>query len=212
MSQRFTAANVASHNKADNLYIIVDEDVYDLTKFQDDHPGGKKSEYPQGTVCFSSLTSFQSSSAWQARMRQSNFGSITTRASSKSIKNSFKSARWTQKPLRQLLRQRLQRRRRKSSNLLLNPGWLHLCQHPRRPRKLKRLNSLAILFHMRTRPGTKLWVGQNTCKRLRLTKLIVPLSLLQRVPRSPSRRSSTMDGGPGHTQRHRVGRSKKGAR
>lgn len=42
MSQRFSTADVASHNKADNLYIIVDEDVYDLTKFQDDHPGGKK--------------------------------------------------------------------------------------------------------------------------------------------------------------------------
>ncbi|KAF2797768.1 acyl-CoA dehydrogenase NM domain-like protein [Melanomma pulvis-pyrius CBS 109.77] len=42
MSQRFSAADVASHNKADNLWLIVDEDVYDLTKFQDDHPGGKK--------------------------------------------------------------------------------------------------------------------------------------------------------------------------
>ncbi|KAF1949901.1 acyl-CoA dehydrogenase-like protein [Byssothecium circinans] len=42
MSQRFSAADVASHNKADNLYIIVDEDVYDLTTFQDEHPGGKK--------------------------------------------------------------------------------------------------------------------------------------------------------------------------
>lgn len=42
MSKRFSAADVASHNKADNLYIIVDEDVYDLTKFQDEHPGGKK--------------------------------------------------------------------------------------------------------------------------------------------------------------------------
>ena len=43
MSQRFSTADVASHNKGDNLWIIVDEDVYDLTKFQDDHPGGKKS-------------------------------------------------------------------------------------------------------------------------------------------------------------------------
>ncbi|KIW30315.1 uncharacterized protein PV07_06065 [Cladophialophora immunda] len=42
MSKRFSTADVASHNKADNLYIIVDEDVYDLTKFQDEHPGGKK--------------------------------------------------------------------------------------------------------------------------------------------------------------------------
>ncbi|PHH62059.1 hypothetical protein CDD81_7615 [Ophiocordyceps australis] len=42
MSKTFTAGDVASHNKPDNLYIIVDGDVYDLTKFQDDHPGGKK--------------------------------------------------------------------------------------------------------------------------------------------------------------------------
>ncbi|KAK8043840.1 acyl-CoA dehydrogenase [Apiospora phragmitis] len=42
MSQTFKASDVASHNKADDLWIIVDEDVYDLTKFQDEHPGGKK--------------------------------------------------------------------------------------------------------------------------------------------------------------------------
>ena len=47
MSQRFSTADVASHNEADNLWIIVDEDVYDLTKFQDDHPGGKKSMFLQ---------------------------------------------------------------------------------------------------------------------------------------------------------------------
>ena len=39
MSKSFSAADVASHNKPDNLYIIVDEDVYDLTGFQDEHPG-----------------------------------------------------------------------------------------------------------------------------------------------------------------------------
>ncbi|GME65921.1 Cytochrome b5 [Neofusicoccum parvum] len=42
MSGTFSKADVASHNKPDSLYIIVDEDVYDLTKFQDEHPGGKK--------------------------------------------------------------------------------------------------------------------------------------------------------------------------
>ena len=42
MSKVFTTSDVASHNKPDDLYIIVDGDVYDLTKFQDDHPGGKK--------------------------------------------------------------------------------------------------------------------------------------------------------------------------
>jgi Cytochrome b5-like Heme/Steroid binding domain len=39
MSKTFTQADVASHNKPNDLYIVVDEDVYDLTKFQDEHPG-----------------------------------------------------------------------------------------------------------------------------------------------------------------------------
>lgn len=43
MAKRFSTADVASHNKGSDLWIIVDEDVYDLTNFQDDHPGGKKS-------------------------------------------------------------------------------------------------------------------------------------------------------------------------
>ncbi|KAL2814308.1 acyl-CoA dehydrogenase/oxidase [Aspergillus granulosus] len=42
MAKTFTKDDVASHNKPDNLWIIVDDDVYDLTKFQDEHPGGKK--------------------------------------------------------------------------------------------------------------------------------------------------------------------------
>ncbi|KAI8627122.1 acyl-CoA dehydrogenase NM domain-like protein [Xylariaceae sp. FL1651] len=42
MSKTFSKSDVASHNKSDSLWIIVDGDVYDLTKFQDEHPGGKK--------------------------------------------------------------------------------------------------------------------------------------------------------------------------
>ncbi|KAH8904542.1 acyl-CoA dehydrogenase [Coniochaeta sp. PMI_546] len=42
MSNTYSQGDVASHNKADSLWIVVDGDVYDLTKFQDDHPGGKK--------------------------------------------------------------------------------------------------------------------------------------------------------------------------
>ncbi|KAN0102238.1 putative acyl-CoA dehydrogenase [Hyaloscypha variabilis] len=42
MAKTFTQADVAAHNKPNDLYIVVDEDVYDLTKFQDEHPGGKK--------------------------------------------------------------------------------------------------------------------------------------------------------------------------
>jgi len=39
MSKTFSTSDVASHNKSDNLYVIIDGDVYDLTKFQDEHPG-----------------------------------------------------------------------------------------------------------------------------------------------------------------------------
>lgn len=44
MSKSYAAGDVANHKKADDLWIIVDEDVYDLTKFQEEHPGGKKSK------------------------------------------------------------------------------------------------------------------------------------------------------------------------
>ncbi|KAI5288098.1 hypothetical protein KEM54_005470 [Ascosphaera aggregata] len=40
---KFTKADVANHNKAENgLYIIVDQNVYDITNFIDEHPGGAK--------------------------------------------------------------------------------------------------------------------------------------------------------------------------
>jgi cytochrome b involved in lipid metabolism len=39
MSKVFTAGDVGSHNKPDDLFITIDGDVYDLTKFQDEHPG-----------------------------------------------------------------------------------------------------------------------------------------------------------------------------
>lgn len=39
MSKTFSKEDVASHNKPDNLWVVIDEDVYDLTKFQDEHPG-----------------------------------------------------------------------------------------------------------------------------------------------------------------------------
>jgi cytochrome b involved in lipid metabolism len=46
MGKTFTTSDVASHNKPDNLYIIVDDDVYDLTKFQDEHPGKRSIRLP----------------------------------------------------------------------------------------------------------------------------------------------------------------------
>jgi cytochrome b involved in lipid metabolism len=51
MAQSFAAGDVAQHNKPDSLWIIVDEDVYDVTKFQDEHPGGKKSMLSTSAQC-----------------------------------------------------------------------------------------------------------------------------------------------------------------
>merc|ERR1712072_615442 len=76
MSQTFSPSDVASHNKADNLWIIVDQDVYDLTKFQDEHPGGKK--ILQRVA---------------ARMPANSSGSTTTSRSSRSTRNSSRLAR-----------------------------------------------------------------------------------------------------------------------
>jgi cytochrome b involved in lipid metabolism len=37
-----TAAQVAEHNKPDDLWIIIDNEVYDVSNFKDEHPGGVK--------------------------------------------------------------------------------------------------------------------------------------------------------------------------
>ncbi|KAI9754634.1 MAG: hypothetical protein M1815_005516 [Lichina confinis] len=42
MAPTFTLADLQRHNKADNLWIVVDGDVYDLTSFLEEHPGGQK--------------------------------------------------------------------------------------------------------------------------------------------------------------------------
>lgn len=51
MSKTFSANDVASHKTPDSLWIIVDEDVYDLTKFQDDHPGKASESSAQSGQC-----------------------------------------------------------------------------------------------------------------------------------------------------------------
>ncbi|CZR70277.1 probable cytochrome b5 [Phialocephala subalpina] len=43
MSKTFTPANVSTHKDASNgMYIIIDENVYDVTGFIDEHPDGSK--------------------------------------------------------------------------------------------------------------------------------------------------------------------------
>lgn len=39
MSKTFTKEEVATHGKKDDMFIIVDDDVYNLTEFQTEHPG-----------------------------------------------------------------------------------------------------------------------------------------------------------------------------
>ncbi|RAO73927.1 uncharacterized protein BHQ10_009939 [Talaromyces amestolkiae] len=40
--KRFSPKEVAEHNSLEDIWIIVDGGVYDLTKFLSEHPGGKK--------------------------------------------------------------------------------------------------------------------------------------------------------------------------
>lgn len=43
MSKAISPSEVASHNTVEKgLYIIVDKNVYDMTSFVDEHPGGSK--------------------------------------------------------------------------------------------------------------------------------------------------------------------------
>lgn len=39
MAKTFSKEDVASHSKGANPWIIIDDDVYDLSTFQDEHPG-----------------------------------------------------------------------------------------------------------------------------------------------------------------------------
>lgn len=43
MSETFTTKDVAAHNTVEKgLYIIIDNDVYSVASFVDEHPGGAK--------------------------------------------------------------------------------------------------------------------------------------------------------------------------
>jgi cytochrome b involved in lipid metabolism len=41
-SRLFSPAEVGEHNNADDLWIIVNGQVFDITAYQHDHPGGEK--------------------------------------------------------------------------------------------------------------------------------------------------------------------------
>lgn len=42
MAKIFTRAEVAAHNTVEDLFLIIGDEVYDVTEFQHDHPGGNK--------------------------------------------------------------------------------------------------------------------------------------------------------------------------
>jgi cytochrome b involved in lipid metabolism len=44
MATKYSRAQVATHNKPEDLSIIISGQVYNITEFQEKHPGGKKSE------------------------------------------------------------------------------------------------------------------------------------------------------------------------
>ena len=42
----YTVKEVSTHNKTGNIWIIIDNEVYDVSKFQHEHPGGAKGAFP----------------------------------------------------------------------------------------------------------------------------------------------------------------------
>jgi len=42
MSKQISLAEVAKHTTPESLYIVVDDGVYDVTSFLEEHPGGAK--------------------------------------------------------------------------------------------------------------------------------------------------------------------------
>ncbi|KAF2756478.1 cytochrome b5 [Pseudovirgaria hyperparasitica] len=40
--ETFTIEDVLAHDKADDIWVVIDGEVFDLTSFVDEHPGGRK--------------------------------------------------------------------------------------------------------------------------------------------------------------------------
>jgi cytochrome b involved in lipid metabolism len=52
LSEIFSVDDVAKHNRPDDLWIIVGDEVFDITKYQEEHPGGAKSEFLRGCCTY----------------------------------------------------------------------------------------------------------------------------------------------------------------
>jgi L-lactate dehydrogenase (cytochrome) len=45
MTRKVSTQEVSRHNKRDDTWIVVDGEVYDMTEFAPEHPGGPESEF-----------------------------------------------------------------------------------------------------------------------------------------------------------------------
>jgi cytochrome b involved in lipid metabolism len=50
MSKSISVSEISQHNKADDVWIVVDGKVYNMTTFAPDHPGGADSTFMIGRV------------------------------------------------------------------------------------------------------------------------------------------------------------------
>jgi hypothetical protein len=71
MSKTFSQADVAAHNKPNDLYVTIDEDVYDLTTFQDEHPGISSLPYLIPNSSFGEHRKWSDAAMAQAERRSS---------------------------------------------------------------------------------------------------------------------------------------------
>lgn len=44
-TNKYTLSEIARHNRLDDMWIVIDSGVYDITNFMNEHPGGGKSTY-----------------------------------------------------------------------------------------------------------------------------------------------------------------------
>lgn len=53
LEQQYSKEEISLHNQDGDLWVIIDDVVFDLSKFQEDHPGGKKSSFYAALLPFS---------------------------------------------------------------------------------------------------------------------------------------------------------------